>query len=59
MKRILQLVSLTALALVIVPSFLVFAGRLPWQTHADLMLAGTVLWFLTAPFWVGKDKDKR
>lgn len=56
MKRVLQSISFCGLVLVIVPAFLVFAGRMEWQTHAGLMLAGTVLWFVTAPLWMGKSK---
>ncbi|MBN2415530.1 hypothetical protein JXO52_06795 [bacterium] len=58
MRRVLQIISAAGLAMVIVPAFLVFAGRIPWRTHADLMLAGTVLWFVTAPFWMGMSGKK-
>jgi hypothetical protein len=30
----------------------VFAGTITWDTHALLMLVGTVLWFATSPFWM-------
>ena len=52
MKPILILLSALALALTVVPSMLVFAGSLSWSAHATLMLAGTLLWFVTAPFWM-------
>jgi len=58
MKRVLQIFSLIGLLLVIVPALFVFAGWLVWQTHANLMLAGTVLWFVTAPLWMGREKAK-
>ena len=52
MKTILKLLSLAALALTIIPAFLVSQSVLSWSTHASLMLLGTALWFATAPFWM-------
>lgn len=52
MKPIWILLSALALALTVVPSMLVFAGSLSWSAHAALMLAGTLLWFITAPLWM-------
>lgn len=47
-----KLISVLGLALTVVPAFLVFAGVIVWQTHAQLMLLGAVLWFASAPFWM-------
>ncbi len=55
MNMIMKVLSYTALGLTVIPSACVFAGSITWQTHADLMLGGTVLWFVTAPFWMKKD----
>lgn len=55
MSLLLKFLSAVGLGLTVVPAFLVFAGRLPWETHATLMLVGTVLWFVTAPFWMESD----
>jgi hypothetical protein len=33
---------------------LVFGGFISFDDNKTLMLAGTVLWFLTAPFWLKK-----
>ena len=52
MRTLLKLISFAGLGLTVVPSFLVFAGRIAWATHAALMLVGTVLWFASAPFWM-------
>jgi hypothetical protein len=43
---------LLALGLTVLPAVLVFAGRIDWPAYTTLMLAGTVLWFATAPFWM-------
>ena len=52
MKIILKFLSLAALGLTVIPAFLVTQGVLSWNTHSSLMLAGTILWFATAPFWM-------
>jgi hypothetical protein len=58
MKWTLIVSSALALGLTVVPAFLVFAGTITWETHATLMLAGAVLWFGTAPFWM-RERRKR
>lgn len=57
MKPFLILVSILGLALTVVPSFLVFYGVINWSTHAQLMLVGMILWFISAPFWMKPKKD--
>ena len=52
MNAILKLLSALGLALTVVPAFLVFLTGMDWDTHAILMVVGTVLWFATAPFWM-------
>ncbi len=56
MMTLLKILSLIGLLLTIVPAFLVFAGTLTLQAHYTLMLIGTVLWFVAAPFWMLKKK---
>uniref|UniRef100_A0A7V2AZZ8 Uncharacterized protein n=1 Tax=Rhodothermus marinus TaxID=29549 RepID=A0A7V2AZZ8_RHOMR len=52
LKHLLQGISGLGLLLTIGPSWLVFTGQLSWETHANLMLLGTAVWFITAPFWM-------
>jgi hypothetical protein len=52
MHLILKIISYLGLALSIVPAFLVFAGKIELETHYQLMIAGMVMWFGTAPFWM-------
>jgi high-affinity Fe2+/Pb2+ permease len=54
MKLLLKLISFIGLALTIIPAFLVFAGTIDLVTHKNLMLAGTLLWFIPAPFWINR-----
>ena len=55
MKAIATLVSLTGLALVIAPAVLYLGGSLEKSTMQTLMLAGTVVWFVSVPFWMGRN----
>lgn len=52
MTALLKILSFAGLGLTVVPAFFVFAGTISWDTHALLMLVGTLLWFGTSPFWV-------
>jgi hypothetical protein len=59
MKAVLKIVSFAGLALTVVPGFLVLSGDLTWSSHAALMGVGTILWFVTAPFWMHKEPPPR
>jgi len=50
----LVIVSLIGLVLTLLPSFLVFANAISWDTYLLLMNVGTIMWFVSAPFWMGK-----
>lgn len=52
MKNIIKILSYVGLGLTVIPSFFVISGQISWNTHARLMMAGTLLWFITAPFWI-------
>lgn len=52
------ILSMIGLGLTVIPSLLVFAGVLTLYENKELMFAGTVLWFITAPLWIGK-KDRK
>lgn len=54
MKKALVLVSYLGLALTAIPAFFVFAGKVTFEQYKILMIAGAVLWFLTAPFWIDR-----
>lgn len=56
MRKSLMIISLIGLIFTILPSFLVFYRVIEMQTHFQLMLLGTFLWFVSAPFWM-KDKS--
>jgi len=55
MKTILKILSALGLIMTLVPSFLVFSGVITLDMNKWLMLLGTILWFVTAPFWMDKN----
>lgn len=55
MTPLLKALSFLGLGLTAVPAFLVFAEVIVWDTHATLMLVGTLLWFATSPFWMQEE----
>jgi hypothetical protein len=57
MKILLKIVSFAGLALTVVPSFLVFSGSLKFSAHTTIALIGTILWFVSAPFWMKSTSD--
>lgn len=54
MRIVLTIVSWLGLALVIVPSMAYLAGSIDKSGMTALMLAGTIVWFGSAPFWMGR-----
>ena len=48
-------ISAIALMATIVPSLLLFAGLLSHDVVKWSALAGSVVWFLTTPVWMGRD----
>lgn len=55
MKTLAKIVSYAALGLTVLPAVGVFTGAIPHGTHRDLMFAGMVLWFVSAPVWMKKN----
>ena len=59
MHLLLKIISYTGLLLTLIPAFLVFSGVLSLDTNKYLMLAGTLAWFLTAPFWMNLKSESQ
>ena len=57
MKRVLQIASAFALAGTIVPSAIYLGGGIELPVVKGWMLASTILWFATVPFWMGRGPD--
>tara|TARA_R110002020_G_scaffold185332_1_gene382892 strand:- start:495 stop:680 length:186 start_codon:yes stop_codon:yes gene_type:complete len=58
MKKILKFISFAALALTLAPSFLVFKGIITPELSKTLMLIGTIVWFISASFWMNSSDEK-
>jgi hypothetical protein len=58
MNSILKIISFAALALTLVPAFLVFYGYIEPSLSKTLMLIGTLIWFGTASFWMNKSEEE-
>jgi len=54
MGLVLRLISFTGLSFTVIPGFLLWYGHINRDVHFQLMFAGMILWFVTAPFWMNK-----
>ena len=54
MKRVARIASGAGLLLTVAPSLLVFQGSMDLDTAKLFMLAGTALWFASAPAWMNR-----
>tara|TARA_R110002020_G_scaffold475921_1_gene714559 strand:+ start:7679 stop:7867 length:189 start_codon:yes stop_codon:yes gene_type:complete len=57
-KNILKIIPFAALALTLIPSFLVLKGSITPELSKTLMLIGTIIWFGTASFWMNKSEEE-
>ena len=55
MKKTAKLVSIVALCATVVPCLLYFAGVIGQDAVKGTALAGTVLWFIATPLWMGRE----
>jgi hypothetical protein len=58
MKSLLKIISFIALAVTLVPSFLVFKGIITPELSKTLMFIGTIVWFVSASFWMNTSDEK-
>ena len=58
MKILLKIISFFGLGLTLIPSILLFSGQISAGTCKLLMFLGTVLWFVTAPFWMNESQKE-
>lgn len=55
MNNIAKLVSLVALAVTVLPCLLYFAGTISHDVVKWSSLAGTIVWFIATPTWMGRE----
>ena len=56
MKKLLPVISFVGLGLVFGPVIAYLFGTLDKGPMSTTMLVGTVIWFASVPFWMGKDR---
>jgi len=56
MRKLLQLISWSALVATILPALLFLAGRVELLQVKQVMLLATAVWFVTTPLWMGKSQ---
>ena len=54
MKLLIKSISYIGLGLTLIPSLLVFAGNISFDSSKMLMFIGTIIWFVSAPSWMNK-----
>lgn len=52
MKTVLKFISFAALLTMLYASISVFRGTMTKETYHVLALVGTIVWFVTVPFWM-------
>ena len=55
MKTILAILSWVSLLLLVAAPILFYVGRVSLETNKVLMLLATIIWFASAPGWMGRD----
>lgn len=56
MRKVLIVISIIGIILTVVPAFLVLTGVLSLEENKNLMLLGTVFWFVSAPYWLNRNE---
>jgi hypothetical protein len=54
----LRVASWLGLVLTLLPSLFVFTGVLTLEGFKTIVLAGSLLWLATAPFWINRDPSE-
>ncbi|WKN33536.1 hypothetical protein PZB74_09355 [Porifericola rhodea] len=57
MKTIVKILSLIGLVLTLLPAILYFYDYISADLHKQLMLCGTLIWFVSAPLWMNKSQE--
>ena len=58
MRVLMPFVSYVGLALVIVPPLAYLAGVMEKGAMTNVMLAGTIVWFGSVPFWMDRKEPE-
>jgi len=58
MKKIAEIISYIALAVLVGAPVLFYSEKITLEKNKLLMLIATIIWFVSAIYWMGKDKEK-
>lgn len=58
MNKLIRMVAALGLALTIVPGLLIHFGNVSIDVNKQLMLAGTIIWFFSAPLLMKKNSSR-
>lgn len=57
MRSLAKILGLLALAGIIVPAALFMLRLMPLEMMKVIMFAATLVWFVTAPLWIGRNQE--
>ncbi|MEL6191121.1 MAG: hypothetical protein AAFR66_03690 [Bacteroidota bacterium] len=55
---LIRAVSLIGLFITLIPCFLLFQGSISLDQYYGWVLAGSLIWLVSAPFWINKGTEK-
>jgi hypothetical protein len=57
MKKIVEMISYAALAALGAAPLLFYTEKITLEANKSLMLAATIVWFVSAICWMGREKE--
>ena len=57
-KKILEVVSYLALVLIVIAPIMFYSGKWDIAQNKLWMLVATIVWFVSAAFWIGTKKEE-
>lgn len=57
MRTIAQIISYIALIVLVAAPILFYSAAITLERNKSMMLIATIVWFITAIYWMGKEKE--
>lgn len=57
MKKLLEIISYLALVFLVAAPVMYYLGKIDMEKNKLWMLIASIVWFATAPFWIGRKKE--
>ena len=58
MRKIAEMISYLSLALLVVAPVLFYSEKILFPVTKNLLLVATIVWFISALFWIGREKGE-